>query len=303
MASIFHYTSGTALLGIISNSEFWATDISFLNDHKEHIIGYEACLDYIEELKTKEDDQKFGQGLKTLYQQLITYLECNVIARQTYVVSFSKTPDSIVHWFSYCEKNQGYCLEFEEDDFLVCDEQDDLPEFSNIFEDVNYADAESFRETLSKVVSKESILNIIIDSQRSVELAGVDVQDQSNPIAEKYLSAVSTRLMGELFSRLIVSSCYYKDKGFSHEAERRLVLLQNNVNVNYGKAVPSIKFREKNGAIFPYAPVRFNRNSIKRIVIGPCADYDFKKSGLLKLLKYYNLECVVERSSSSLRFT
>lgn len=39
MASIYHYTSGSALLGIISDSEFWATDIRFLNDHDEHFLG------------------------------------------------------------------------------------------------------------------------------------------------------------------------------------------------------------------------------------------------------------------------
>lgn len=303
MTSVFHYTSGTALLGIISNSEFWATDISFLNDHKEHIIGYDASLEYIEELKEKEDETEFGPWLKMLYQQLITYLRSNVIARQTYVVSFSKNPDSIAHWFSYCEKNQGYCLEFEEEAFLEHGGSECLTDFTKIFADVNYADAESFRKTLGEVVSKQSILNIMLDSQRAADLVGVDVQAQDNPIAQKFLLGVSNRLMNELFSRLIVSSCSYKDKGFSHEAERRLVLLQRNVNVNSAAEMPVMKFREKNGAIFPYAPVRFNRSSIKRIIIGPCADYDFKKSGLLKLLKYYNLECEVEPSSSSLRFT
>lgn len=303
MTSVFHYTSGAALLGIISNSEFWATDISFLNDDKEHVTGYEASLEYIEELKEKEDDPILGDCIKMLYQQLITYMEKNTIARQTYVVSFSKTPDSIVHWFSYCEKNQGYCLEFEEETFLEGDEPDDPPVFSNFFMDVNYAEAELLREELGKVISKQSIMNIIQDAQSSANLLGVDLQDRNAPLAGKYLLAVSNRLMNEMFSPLIILSCSYKGKGFSHEAERRLVLLQKNLDANCPKEALSMKFREKNGAIFPYTPIRFNRNSIKRIIIGPCADYDFKRSGLLKLLKKYNLECKVEQSSSSLRFT
>lgn len=119
MASIYHYTSGSALLGIISNSEFWATDINFLNDHNEHVLGYDTCIKYVETLKNDETDPFFGPWLKSLYQQLINSSRTNVIDRQTYIVSFSKISDSIAHWFSCCEKNQGYCIEFDEDFFCL----------------------------------------------------------------------------------------------------------------------------------------------------------------------------------------
>lgn len=107
------------MLGIISNSEFWATDIKFLNDHNEHVLGYEACLEYIEKSMSAEVDPVYGSWMKGLYQQLIYSSRRNVIDRQTYIVSFSKTPDSIVRWFSYCEKNQGYCIEFDEEVFYL----------------------------------------------------------------------------------------------------------------------------------------------------------------------------------------
>ncbi|MGE7955838.1 hypothetical protein ACQKQA_04415 [Pseudomonas sp. NPDC089530] len=71
MASIYHYTSGSDLLGIISNSEFWATDINFLNDHNEHALGYDTCIKHVETLKNDEADPLFGPWLKNLYQQLI----------------------------------------------------------------------------------------------------------------------------------------------------------------------------------------------------------------------------------------
>jgi hypothetical protein len=35
MASLYHYTSGKALLGILQSHYFWATDIRFLNDYEE----------------------------------------------------------------------------------------------------------------------------------------------------------------------------------------------------------------------------------------------------------------------------
>ncbi|WP_221041541.1 hypothetical protein, partial [Pseudomonas savastanoi] len=66
MASIYHYTSGSALLGIISNSEFWATDINFLNDQQEHVFGYGACVEYVKDLMDKEDHPDFADPLKLL---------------------------------------------------------------------------------------------------------------------------------------------------------------------------------------------------------------------------------------------
>ena len=303
MASIYHYTSGSSLLGIINNKEFWATDISFLNDHKEHILGYEASLTYMLELKDKENDPKYGEWLRKLYAQIISSLEINVALRQTYIVSFSKSPDSIAHWFSYCEKNQGYCLEFEENSFLYEENSETRAKFSTCFEDVIYGNVEHFSHKLSEVLSKSPIISMFLDARRTADLIGVNVQAENDAHAENFLLTLANQLMTDIFGRLIISCSTYKEQGFTHEDERRLVLFQKNVNAKTKEEMPSIKFREKNGAIFPYIPIQFNRDSIKRIIVGPCSDYPLKRAGLLKLLKYHNIECEIEPSSSSLRFT
>lgn len=303
MGSIYHYTSGSALLGIIGNSEFWATDIKFLNDHDEHILGYEACLEYIETLKRDETDPVYGPWIQSLYQQLINSSRSNVIDRQTYIVSFSKTSDSIVHWFSYCEKNQGYCIEFDENLFLPKLEESAAHEFHRRFEDVNYANSDMFSANLRRVISTDPIVSRMLDAQRAANLVGLNVQDENNAHAEKFLASLAGELMQNLMSCLIVSSCSYKNKGFFHEDERRLLLIQNELTPKNGDKSTSTKFREKNGAIYPYASVGFERSSIKSILVGPCSDFEFKKAGLQKLLKYHGIDCEVRQSASSLRFT
>lgn len=302
MASIYHYTSGTALLGIISNSEFWATDIKFLNDHGEHVLGYEACIQYVEELKGAADDSTYGPWIKSLYQQLLNVSKSNVIDRQTYVVSFSKIVDSIAHWFSYCEKNQGYCIEFEEDLFLPEHDNAITSDYFIQFEDVNYADSDLLRTRLNEGFSSEAIVNRMLSAQKAASLIGIDVQDQKSAHADKFLEKLSGELMRSLISPLMVLSCSYKDDGFLHEKERRLFLIQNDMRLKEGSDPVAMKFREKNGAIYPYVPVKFNKKSIKGIVIGPCTDYEFKKAGLLKLLKFNGIDCEVRQSTSSLRF-
>ncbi|VVQ35391.1 hypothetical protein PS943_04281 [Pseudomonas fluorescens] len=303
MASIYHYTSGSALLGIISNSEFWATDINFLNDHNEHVLGYDACIKYVETLKNDEADPFFGPWLKSLYQQLINSSRTNVIDRQTYIVSFSKISDSIAHWFSYCEKNQGYCIEFDEDLFLPAPKEGAASEFFMRFEDVNYANFDVFSASLSQVISKDSIVSRMLDAQKAASLIGLDVQDEKNPHTDNFLGDLATDIMRKLMSCLMISSCSYKNKGFVHEDERRLLLIQNDLTPKNRYQPTATKFREKNGAIYPYASAAFDRSSIKSIIVGPCSDFDFKKSGLQKLLKYHGIDCEVRQSASSLRFT
>lgn len=299
MTSIYHYTSGSALLGIINNSEFWATDINFLNDHQEHVLGYKAAVEYIEGLKRSEDDPNFGEWLKQLYQQLIDSSKANVIDRQTYVVSFSKRSDSVAHWFSYCEKNQGYCIEFDEGGFIA---EDAESEFFFKFEDVNYADADAFSASLNGVVSRASIIERMLEGQKTAHAIGLNVRVHDNAHVDKFLMELSSDLMRSLISRLMISSCTYKDKGFAHEDEKRLVMIQKDLSSRDEFKPVGMKFREKNGAIYPYASLRFNRGSIKSIVVGPCSDYEFKKAGLLKLLKFRGIDCEVRPSGSSLRF-
>lgn len=303
MASIYHYTSGSALLGIISNSEFWATDIKFLNDHNEHVLGYEACIKYVDALIEAEEVSEYGPWLKRLYHELIKGSRANIIDRQTYIVSFSKVSDSIAHWFSYCEKNQGYCIEFDEKLFLREREEGAAPEFSMMFEDVNYADFEVFNASLSRVISKDPIVSRMLDAQKAASLIGLDVHDEENAHLEKFMGNLATELISKLMYCLMISSCSYKDQGFAHENERRLMLIQNHLNQGSRSQSTAMKFREKNGAIYPYTIVAFDRRSIKSIMVGPCSDFDFKKAGLQKLLKYHGIDCEVKQSASSLRFT
>ncbi|MGP6427336.1 DUF2971 domain-containing protein [Pseudomonas pharyngis] len=301
MASIYHYTSGASLLGIVNAGEFWATDIGFLNDHKEHSLGYEEAQRYLKSLEGGESKPVIGDVLKQLYRLVMDSSERNIITRPTYVVSFAKKPDSIAHWFSYCEKNQGYCIEFEEDCFLNQGGANEaLFEF---FEDVIYEDVEAFRKKLSERMSEDSIIEMFREAHRTAELKGIDVQGEGDAKTEAFLEAVGTEVLRNAMGQLIISCSSYKEEGFIHESERRLVLVQKNLSARQVGQLPVMKFREKNGVIFPYVSMQFNRKSIKRIIVGPCSDFSLKEAGLLKLLNHHGLECKIEPSSSSLRFT
>lgn len=72
---IYHYTNQDGLLGIIGNNTLWATNILYLNDYKEHIIGkelldivFKSSIEKIEvgtyedkNIKTAQIEKKLGQ--------------------------------------------------------------------------------------------------------------------------------------------------------------------------------------------------------------------------------------------------
>lgn len=300
---IYHYTSGPSLIGIIGSGEFWATDISFLNDHKEHILGYEASMEIIRSVMAEDFQEPFQSWFNNFYSKMLEFSKSNIIDRAAYIVSFSKKPDSIAHWFSYCEKNQGYCIGFEEDDLLYKDTtQSNLPNHAYGFEDVVYGDVASIVQRLKGILSKDAILQRMQDALKAARAIGIDIRN-GGPHSEKFKENTGLELLTSIFSELIFCSCAFKEAGFTHEEERRLIIsLRETANAPRGLSSHT-KFREKNGVIYPYAPLKFNPNSIKEIIIGPCSDYSLKEAGLLKLLQSKGIECKITKSLSSLRFT
>lgn len=300
---IYHYTSGTSLIGTLGNSEFWATDINFLNDHKEHVLGYEASIKSIKSAMAEEFREPFQSWFDMFYSQILSLTEVNIIDRAAYVVSFSKKSDSIAHWFSYCEKNQGYCIGFEEDEFLYEDKAlANLPDHVYRFEDVVYGDIDFIGARLNGLISKEAIVRRMESALRAAKLLGIDTASGS-PFSEHYKERTGMSILAEIFSELIFSCCAYKEAGFTHEDERRLVISLRELAEKPVGMSSSTKFRERNGVIYPYVPMKFNPESIKEIVVGPCSDYSLKEAGLSKLLRSKGINCEITKSASSLRFT
>ena len=52
-SSLYHYTSGDGLIGILRNKSLWATDINFLNDHREFELGSKLIGD-LSKVKVQE---------------------------------------------------------------------------------------------------------------------------------------------------------------------------------------------------------------------------------------------------------
>ncbi|WP_417693743.1 hypothetical protein [Pseudomonas sp.] len=312
MSRIYHYTSASSLIGILTHGQFWATDIAFLNDQKEHVYGFNAAISFIDE-KINTVDAPYRVELINFYNVLRDAIEPNVLGRDTYIISFAKEKDSISHWFSYCEKNQGYCICFEEEDFFVSSEKLELSSvYALKFEDVIY-DSLGFHERLEKILSKEVVIETIRRGLASVAFDDSPVATKK-PGKSSILDSINREpsfqeatmeQIGKIFNEIIFSSGAFKFEGFKHEVERRLVLSckKGRFDSSYDYSSTTVQFRERGGVIFPYVPVRFNKRSIREIVIGPSGDFELRKAGLQKLLDKMGVVCEVTSSATPLRFS
>jgi len=309
MKKIYHYTSASSLIGMLTHSQFWATDIAFLNDHKEHVHGYSAALAFIDQkIETMTDPYK--KELIGFYETLRQYIEPNVLGRDTYVVSFATDRDSISHWFSYCEKNQGYCIGFDEDLFFDPSEKLEIAtRYALKFEGVLY-ETSSFNDRLEKILSKDVIVETITRGMRAGAYGSSQKKGESkstilDEIMEESHLLGPLKQLERIFNEIVFSCGAFKFEGFKHEVERRLVLSSKKIkqHAEYDYKESDVRFRERNGVIFPYVPVQFNRSSIREIIVGPSGDFELRKAGLQKILDKLGVDCEISPSSTPLRFS
>jgi hypothetical protein len=106
---IYHYTRPKGLIGILSDGQFWATDIKYLNDGLEELHGEAMIEKFLDAISRNSDDNK-----KTIAD------DCLEILRRTphwlnekiatYVVCFSSDGDSKEMWNAYGSAGSGFSV-------------------------------------------------------------------------------------------------------------------------------------------------------------------------------------------------
>jgi hypothetical protein len=101
---VYHYTSVTGLIGILSNRVLWATDCMFLNDRNELIEFEEVCEAVI-----------YGNGASFSRETLDGVLAVldSIRGLSTLSVSFSEEGDLLSQWRAYCPREGGYSIGFK----------------------------------------------------------------------------------------------------------------------------------------------------------------------------------------------
>lgn len=297
MSSLYHYTSGDALLSILRSQQLWATDIRFLNDYEELYRGLEVFEHFSKGLVERMRGDV--EHLSKLVEICVSNIRRNADLTLINLVSFSTEPDDLRQWMAYCNSGVGYCIEFDRDMLIP----NRFSEFDNCLRlaSVEYVggDINSCRlESLAK------FKDFLVDS-----LSGMDDCYSEDFLIEQFSLKVNRFLLESMFLAASI-----KPSEFSDEREVRLLYIGSNKESEisshdmeglreiYSKPdLPGIGFRVSSDLMIPYQPIPFNLDAIKRITIGPAANAQLAKIGVAEFRDRNELNFDIVPSSCTLR--
>ncbi|WP_299263221.1 DUF2971 domain-containing protein [uncultured Psychrosphaera sp.] len=297
MASLYHYTSGDSLLGILRSQSFWATDIRFLNDYEELNRGLDIFESFAEGLV--EDMKTDTEHLSQLVKIFVGNIRRNANLTLINLVSFSTEPDNLRQWMAYCNSGIGYSIEFDPDLLIPAS----LSDFKHCLRlsPVEYIDSdESFYRSNSLVKFKDFLVE---------SLTGMDKSISEELLIEQVSLKANTLFINSMF---LASSI--KPVEFSDEREIRLLYIGENkesetnshemegLRTLYNKPpLPDLGYKATSDLLVPYQPIPFNIDAVKRIIIGPAANTKLAETGIAEFRDRNNLKFDITHSACSLR--
>jgi hypothetical protein len=251
---LYHYTTLDGLLGILENSEIWATGIPFLNDTSEYQAGLKAVFALMNPELLESNEESVVDKYAPLIDQS---------AESIFTASFSKEPtgDDLSQWRAYGGEHSGVSLGFspqylrkigrhflkdKKDSGWIGTNEDPLIKCKYYKDRDYFEDDEEIKKKIAEIVAQK----------------------------EK-----STKVL--LFARYAAT---LKHEKFNAEKEWRILLVQS-----CGKASGAVKFRRVKSLVVPYVciPLAWDGQQIEidRIVVGPTPHKEQAKQSIEMLLK------------------
>ena len=269
MSLIYHHTTTDGLIGILENNSIWATDIEFLNDYEEFLVGLREIKDVIER---NRNSQKNIVEVADMYDLLGRVLRENLLGRNTFIASFTKTRDNLRQWMSYGKPNSSYSIGFDPgvlENMPLDPLRHRSDELAYSLKNVDY----ELDTLISRTLNFDNLKKMLLGKNFSAEILHKVVND------------------------VMFGCCLVKRKHFSDENEVRMVLQTRKMDMPYSKS----RFRNWGGVATPYINVPIPMHSIKEIIIGPSISRDLAKLGVARLIRQKNIACDISHSECTLR--
>ena len=277
---LYHYTSQQGLIGIVTNSCLWATDVYYLNDSSEHKYGEDLIKKAISKRKKKArgDTRKF-------FDEFAAYGGLFAETR-FFIVSLTENGDLLSQWRAYTPDGNGFSLGFN-----VAGLQAVLSKRGE-FNLVKCVYDES---------EQEDYVNRLID----------EVISQWKNLDEPAPTEPGTSRLGIYPPALLRILCaflapIFKSKAFYEEGEWRLIFTPNDA----GK----LKFRPGKSMLIPYIEanlaieVDFADDEeergvipIREVIVGPTPHAVLAMSAVRRLLASKHMEALIRMSDIPFR--
>ena len=269
---IAHYTTMEGLVGLLNSGtlcegkmmlKMWATNIYALNDPTELLHGYDIIQEWLpkieSELNVNDEDRlsniwkNYATGEKpdSYYNNLLKESLYNQ-EYSAYILSFSRKKDDLAMLRMYSQNATGVCIVMSSGMIQeTCNLYDVC--YDDNFEKIIFTPFEMF-----KTVYKQ-----YLDRLREKQL--------NNKEKFKFM-------LNHLVTYIMLIAPYIKRSDYSYEEEIRFAKPY--------KITDDIKFRtNRNGNLIPYIEVNIPFKAIKKIIIGPCANYNVSQYVIEQKLK------------------
>jgi hypothetical protein len=250
---LYHYTSLTGLIGILSSRNIWATHVSYLNDASEFFHG----LDYAKNLAGAiYADDDYHEGFGWAARHALDELKPGNL----FIASFSERPDLLSQWRGYCPAGAGVCLGFEKsalEQFCVTQGYELQQCMYDDNQKISYIRT-SVEECLNRFpkidLSRE-------DFEKLDNEAKLEYMHRSHSIAEQPAACDELKRLTDQLSSI---TPLFKNQGFHEEAEWRIVANEQDA--------PK-KFRVASTYAVPYIELSIFHHVVadvlKEIILGP----------------------------------
>lgn len=271
-ATLYHYTDGRGLKGILETQTIWFTDYRHMNDPSELLHGIDMAKD-VARIAANGADGRVRLFLETLSDM---FSPRNFSSNfEFFIASFSRDRDDLGQWRAYADNGRGYAIGFAPHIFAIEDKRDREPNENVVVGPVRY----DINEVCARhEVAVERVASIFLNA---VEANADLVSDQRVrfPFMQNMARAV-------IASPLIWNCLTTKHPAYAHEREVRLILLGLTERL-----ATYITTRLRGSEIVPYVihqlPVK-KPHSLAGIVVGPAAPIDAERTvrTLLRSLGY-----------------
>lgn len=295
---LYHYTSIEGFMSILQNRDFWISNIRFMNDAQEFNNGCEICKQILQDRIAG-----FGQNLRDLEKKHKAYCEgllkiCDahksggifpINSMDIFALSLCEEGDLLTQWQVYGQS--GVSIGFKND-------------FTSIENGIALMNEDQYNEEIKKIDPNQMkphdelcffVQNVIYDDQTKKELIETILQygiDFINEFPKDNVDMATEGVSDTLFYHFALM----KDGHFSHEREKRLLIITNRDD-------SIIYFRSRKGVLVPYLKMKIldlncrphKRFPIEEIVIAPGHQQAYVADSIRYFLKKKQLGYLVDK--------
>ncbi len=264
---LYHYTSMDSFYHIVKNQSIWMTEVSYLNDAKEHTYGVEIAIEATEEYIQNKEYKSLNSSYSEEYYKMIekclkdnivrvlgrynrdeTYLDFSYHSRlpkvkpnSLFIFSLSAERNSLSQWIAYSGEG-GVSIGFNHSQLL------------SSLEKMPYFRISKCEYDLAK---QKKIVKGILD--RQVNQINCEANGSTKPGCDGYVEGYA-EYAGNCVNHIMQLASMFKNKAFKHENEYRIVaFIDKNSYESHPEQYP-VDFRVKGGLIIPYLNLQFGES-------------------------------------------